>query len=323
MHSGFWEYSSQAKFPTDQLVFSSTKGCATIGSMKYPIERFTGEEVPEVLAPLREIPQPPKELSVRGKLPSEDLILLTVVGSRKFTNYGKEACEKLIGALAGHPVGIISGLALGIDAIAHRAALAAGLYTIGFPGSGLGWEVIHPKSNARLAHDILAAGGGLASEFPEDFKATLWSFPQRNRLMAGLAHTTLVIEAGEKSGTLITARLATEYNRNVAVVPGGIFSPGSKGSNSLLKYGAYPITSPADLLELLGLADDTQTQTRQLPLAHFSPEEQKIIDILREPTPRDALIRASGLPPSSALILLSALEIKGVIAEKMGRVYVR
>ena len=142
---------------------------------------LTKEQFPELL---REITDPPKKLFIKGELPSEEMKFLCVVGSRKYSPYGKEVCRTLIEGLKGYDVVIVSGLALGIDAIAHEAALEVGLTTIAVPGSGLGDKVLHPSTNRNLAKRILDAGGALVSEFEEDFKATYYSFPQRNRIMA-------------------------------------------------------------------------------------------------------------------------------------------
>src|SRR3989344_2642579 len=173
---------------------------------------------------LREIPDPTEKIYLKGTLPSEDHKWLCVVGSRKYSSYGKEVCEKLIEGLRGYPVVIVSGLALGMDAIAHRAALSAKLHCVAVPGSGLDPSVLYPATNRRLADEILKAGGVLLSEFEPNFRATAWSFPQRNRIMAGLSDAVLVIEAEKRSGTLITARLATAYHRDVFTIPGSIFS---------------------------------------------------------------------------------------------------
>ncbi|MFA6524029.1 MAG: DNA-processing protein DprA [Candidatus Paceibacterota bacterium] len=201
---------------------------------------------------LLEIPQPPEDLWIIGELPKEDLIYLCVVGSRKFTSYGKEACEKIIAGLKGYPIAIVSGFAMGIDTIAHKKAMQVGLKTLVFPGSGLSDEAMYPKTNVRLIREVLESGGCLISEFEPDFKATQWSFPMRNRLMAGMSKAVLVIEAEEKSGTLITARLTTEYNRDLLAIPGSIFSPSSKGTNRLIRQGATPVTCSEDVLEALG-----------------------------------------------------------------------
>jgi len=282
--------------------------------MSYKIRELPKKDFP---AQLLEIPQPPKKLYIAGELPPEESILLSVVGSRKHTNYGADACEKIIEELTGYPIVIVSGLALGIDALAHKAAMRAGLRTMAVPGSGIDPRVIYPRTNYALAEEIVAKGGALLSEFEPDFRATTWSFPARNRIMAGLSRAVLIIEAEERSGTLITARLATEYNRDVYVIPNGIFSPGSYGSNKLLKQGAYPITGASDILELFGLKNDSESFQERLPF-DLSPEEQKIFELLAEPMPRDELIRKSGTNASDGNTLLSVMEIKGIILEKGG-----
>src|SRR3989344_8878721 len=166
-------------------------------------------------AQLLEIPQPPKRLWVRGKLPGAGTKLLAVVGSRAMTQYGQAACEKLITGLAGYPISIVSGLALGVDTCAHKAALSAGLHTLAFPGSGLDDDVLYPRSNRDFVKEILEKGGGMLSEYAPTTHSHVRYFPERNRLMVGISDAVLVIEAGAKSGTLITARLASEYNREL------------------------------------------------------------------------------------------------------------
>lgn len=213
------------------------------------IRDLSPEEYPALL---KEIPDPPKNLRLEGSLPPPQYKLLAVVGSRKFSPYGKRVCEELIESLKGEPISIVSGLALGIDSIAHEAALRAGLHTLAIPGSGLDRSVIHPKSHIDLANRIVANGGGLLSEYEDKMSYPgKWVFPKRNRLMAGLCHAVLVIEAGEKSGTLITSRLATEYNRDVGAVPGDISNKNSSGPHMLLGLGAAVIRNKEDILELL------------------------------------------------------------------------
>ena len=148
------------------------------------IRKLSKKEFPKALL---EIPQPPEELWVIGELPSPDLIHLCVVGSRKYTSYGREACEKIIAGLKGYPIVIVSGFAMGIDTIAHKKAMDSGLKTIVFPGSGLNLDAIHPKTNIGLMDKVLEKGGCFISEFAPDFKATQFSFPLRNRLMAGIS----------------------------------------------------------------------------------------------------------------------------------------
>ncbi|KKW11295.1 MAG: Transcriptional regulator, MarR family [Parcubacteria group bacterium GW2011_GWA2_49_9] len=267
---------------------------------------------------LREIADPPKKLYVQGTLPPEDHKWLSVVGSRKYTNYGKEACEKLILGLAGYPVVIVSGLALGIDALAHRAALDAKLPCVAVPGSGLDPKVLYPSTNRRLADDILKAGGALLSEFEPDFRATAWGFLQRNRIMAGLSDAVLVIEAEQRSGSLVTSKFATEYNRDVLTVPGSIFSSTSTGPHMLIKLGATPITSSTDLLEALGFKPNEKVAR---DYSDCTPEEKKVIALLAEPLSRDDLIDALGIPTNQANALLSFMELKGLIKESAGEIH--
>jgi len=269
---------------------------------------------------LLEIPQPPEDLWIMGELPSENLIYLSVVGSRKFTTYGREACEKIISGLKGYPIVIVSGFAMGIDTIAHKTAMRVGLKTMVFPGSGLSDEAIYPKTNVRLINEVIENGGCLISEFEPDFKATQWSFPMRNRLMAGISKAVLIIEAEERSGTLITARLTTEYNRDLLVVPGSIFSPNSKGTNRLLYQGATPVTNSEDVLEALGFEKPKDAEKQQKLFTDLSPEEKKVTAMLREPITRDDLIRQISLPIPAANALLSIMEIKGLIKEELGEI---
>lgn len=280
------------------------------------IRDLSPDEFPALLS---EINDPPKALRLRGELPLEGNKLLAVVGTRKYSSYGREMCESLIAGLAGQPITIVSGLALGIDSIAHRAAISAGLQTIAVPGSGLSPEVLHPRSHVTLAEEIVESGGGLISEYPDDMKATLWSFPQRNRIMAGMSEATLVIEAERKSGTLITSRLATEYNRDVGAVPGPLTSTTSDGPHLLIRLGAALIRNSDDILELLGLKS-VGDQSTLFNADDLSDEEKIFIEILSEPLARDELIRKSKLDTGNATAVLSLLEIKGLIVEELGEV---
>ena len=281
------------------------------------ITKLKAEEFPKGMM---EIPHPPVELYMRGKMPPEDYVYLAVVGSRNHTSYGRDICEKLIEGLKGYPIVIVSGLALGIDSIAHKAALKAGLITLSIPGSGLDNTALHPKVNIKLAQEIVDAGGCMLSEMKPDEKAAIYSFPRRNRLMAGLSRAVLVIEAEEKSGTLITARMALDYNRDVLVVPGSAFSPNSKGTNSLIRQGATPITTSEELLDALDFKIEKPKQTDKEKYGGCSKEELKIIELLREPMPRDDLIRASGMDTGTANALLSIMEIKDLVKEHYGEI---
>ncbi len=268
--------------------------------------------------PLLEIPQPPEKLYALGKLPDPKYIYLAVVGSRKYSNYGKDVCQKLITGLSGYPIVIVSGLAIGIDSIAHQSALEAGLTTVAFPGSGLSRKVLYPKNNLNLAEKIIKNGGCLISEFEPDSVATIYSFPKRNRLMAGISKAVLIIEAEMKSGSLITARLALDYNKDVLAVPGSIFSNNANGVNWLIREGAIPVTTSEDVLEALGF--DTSSFKETLRYQSCQPEEKAILQLLTEPMDRDDLIILSGLETSEANALLSVMEVRGLIKESNGQI---
>lgn len=275
--------------------------------------KVTGSDIP---ARLQEIPEPPKQLYIKGELPAfDENKYLTVVGSRHFSTYGKFVCEKLITGLRGYPIVIVSGMAIGMDSIAHRSALDNGLATVAVPGSGLDKSVLYPRTNVKLAEEILAKGGALLSEFEPKETAKIYSFPQRNRIEVGLADAVLIIEAGQKSGTLITARLTVDYNRTLMVVPGPIYSPHHEGSNQFLRLGATPVLSSEDILDELGFDLEKKNLTLDL-----SDSEQVIFKLLSEPKPRDEIIKLSGLPVQECNILLMQMEIKGLVKEVMGEI---
>lgn len=291
--------------------------------MAHILRKISKNSFDGILLPLLETPEPPEELYVEGTLPSltPQTKTLAVVGSRNNTRYGREVCEMLIKGLSHRPIVIVSGLALGIDGIAHEAALDAGLQTIAVPGSGLSRKVLYPSTHKKLADKIVESGGALISEFEPEFRATNWSFPKRNRVMAGLSDAILVIEAEEKSGTLITARLALDYNRTVLVVPGNITEPTSVGTNSLIRLGATPITKPADILEALGFdVEEVSVEQIQFDFETLNDHEKTVWELLHTPTPREDIIRDSGLTISDALTALSLLEMKGLIEEKYGEI---
>jgi DNA processing protein len=276
---------------------------------KYPIQEM---ELPYLL---KEIADCPKKMYIRGTFPSQDSFFLTVVGSRKYSIYGRQVCENLIKGLRGYPIVIVSGLALGIDGIAHQSALEASLHTIAVPGSGLAENVLYPASHKKLAHDILVSGGALLSEFEPEWKPRPESFPQRNRIMAGMSHAVLVIEAELRSGTLITSRLATEYNRDVLTVPGSIFSETSQGPHMLLQKGAGLIRTSDDILDVFGIPKGVTTRTIPLHLTHM---ENEVFTLLKHPLAREDLVRKLPFSISEANVLLSSLELKGMIRERLG-----
>ncbi len=281
--------------------------------MSEPIRQLTRDEYPKGLL---EIPQPPKALWLRGNWPKNNMKHLAVVGSRALSRYGKEVCEKLIAGLSGYPISIVSGLALGADACAHKAALSAGLHTIAVPGSGLGDSVLYPSSNRGLAKEILEAGGALLSEHDADYRPQAFDFPSRNRIMVGVSHAVLVIEAGEKSGTLITARLTHEYNRDLLCVPHRIGDPHGFGANLFLRLGATLVAESAHILEALGLEE--KEKDASVVSENLQGAEKILYGVLAEPLPRDEVIRTSRLPAGEALTALVALELKGLAREEFG-----
>lgn len=233
-----------------------------------------------IIDKLRETPFPPDVLYIRGGLPkgqpTSPFKYITIVGSRHCSQYAKQVVDEICASLAGQPVSIVSGLAFGVDAHAHACALKYNLHTIAVVGSGLGDEVLYPKTNLRLAHKILKSGGALISEYDQHLRSQVWMFPARNRIMVGISDLIIVIEAKSKSGTLITARLATDYNRDLIVIPNSIYSSYAKGSNELIKQGAYVYTCPEDIFHLLKL--DFQEQH----CAQYSPtsNERLILDAI-------------------------------------------
>ncbi|HPR09029.1 DNA-processing protein DprA [Candidatus Saccharibacteria bacterium] len=261
---------------------------------------------------LRTISAPPKNLYYLGAEPANWLQRprVAVVGSRNISVYGRQVTLQLVRQLAERGITIVSGLALGVDAAAHSAALAAGSGThIAVLAHGL--DKIHPASNTQLARDLLKSGGVLLSEYPEGVPSLKQHFIARNRLVAGLADVLLIVEAGEKSGTLHTARFALEQGRDVLAVPGNITSPTSTGCNNLIKSGATPVTCVEDILHALKL--DSLTTTKQVHRGD-TPEEQIILDNLYQGVSDGyVLLSTTGLTADLFAQTLTTLELSGKI----------
>ncbi len=274
------------------------------------------------LKKLLQIHNYPARLYVEGNLEllnKEDYKILCVIGSRKSTSYGRDAVEYLLRDIQKEKIIILSGLALGIDGIAHKEAIKNDLYTISIPGSGLDRHVIHPQTHSRLADQIIEKDGLLISERAPDFKATIWSFPSRNRIEAAIADAVLIIESEEKSGTQITARLALEYNRNIGVIPGSIFSPMSVGTIKLWREGAMPVCDANDLRELLNIKESpTLTDLISQTYDNLDTIEKQIMAELIEPIDKERLIASLGIEYTEALIAIIQLEAKGYIKEEWG-----
>lgn len=259
---------------------------------------------------LKEIGAPPQRLWLVGAELKEEA-RLTVVGSRKPTQYGIKVTQKLVREVASAGVTVVSGLALGIDALAHKAALDAGGKTIAVMAGGL--ERVYPASNTALARRILESGGTLVSEYPEKTEFFKQNFVARNRIQSGLSDAVLIIEAAEKSGTLITAQFAVDQNRTVLAVPGNIDSANSVGTNELIKSGATPVTSADDILEALGI------NPKSAKLTEYQPEnsaEEAILKLIRSGIYfGEELQLRSGLSLNDFTTALTMLEIKDVITQ--------
>ena len=271
---------------------------------------------------LKEIPDAPPLLYYRGDISCCRHNPLGVVGARKFSSYGERAVADLVGQLTRSGMTIISGLALGIDALAHEACLENNGLTAGVLGSGLDWKSIYPSANRCLAQKIINSGGCLISEYPLGTLPAKYTFPQRNRIIAGLSLGTLVIEAAESSGALITAKCALEYNREVFAVAGSIYNPSSVGCNNLIKQGAKLVLQAADVLEELRLSQ--LPEMNSLPLPEPASKEEKIIlkNLGREPLHIDKLSRLCNIKINVLSGTLMLLMIKNRIKNVGGQHYI-
>lgn len=271
---------------------------------------------------LREIPSAPYLIYFKGVYEFNLSPMLAIVGSRKFSQYGKQVAISLSRDLANAGITVVSGMALGIDTFAHQGALESGGQTIAVLGSSLEDKNIGPRTNFNLSRHIIE-NGGLLSDYPLGTQASPQTFPARNRLMAGLTLGTIVIEAGSQSGTLITAHMALDFNREVFAVPGNIFSPTSQGSNSLIKQGAKIVTSVNDILEELNLKNLHEEKSIKTFIPD-SKEEEIIINILSsEPLNIDRIIKLSKINTSIVLSTLVILEMKGYIKDMGGQNYIK
>ncbi len=260
---------------------------------------------------LREIPAPPPVIYVRGRLLPDDELALAIVGTRRVSAYGRVVTERLAGDLAAQRVTMVSGLARGVDTCAHKAALDAGGRTIAVQGCGP--DLVYPPENARLAARIVEQGA-VVTEFPPGAQPEAGNFPARNRIISGLSLATLVTEAPETSGALITARFAAEQGRDVMAVPGAITSRSSGGTNRLLKDGAILIMAAEDVIAELNL----NMAPQQIELRELLPADEteaQLVTLLRaagDPQHIDDLCRASGLPTALVSGALAMMELKGM-----------
>lgn len=310
------------KITSERIKINPEEEWEKLEKEKIKIISFTDAVYPKLL---KEIPNPPYIIYVKGANPSFDWNnspMLAIVGSRKFTQYGKQVAENIARDLARAGITVVSGMAIGIDAFAHRGALDAGGKTIAVLGSGLEDNLIGPKANYNLSREIIE-NGALISDYPLDTPASEGTFPARNRLMAGMTLGTLVIEAARDSGSLITAGLALEFNREVFAVPGPIFSPQSEGTNNLIKSGAKLAASAKDILEELKI-EERKTAEAVKKIIPASKEEEKILKILsHEPIHIDNIIRQAKLETNMASSALSIMEMKGMVKNIGGQNYIK
>jgi DNA processing protein len=269
---------------------------------------------------LREIPAPPPLLYVRGELTEADQWAIAVVGTRRLTSYGRQVTRQLVSGLVSAQVTIVSGLAKGIDAVAHRTALELGGRTIAVLGCGL--DVTYPPQHKDLAHQILDGQGALISDYGLGVQPDAKNFPPRNRIISGLSLGVLVVEAGIRSGALITAGFALEQGREVFAVPGNINSPASKGTNRLIQDGAKLVGSVDDILDELNLSMVAEKTAVQLAMPE-SAEEAALLPLMsHEPIHIDDLIRQARLPSALVASTLTLMELKGMVHQVGGMKYV-
>ncbi len=260
---------------------------------------------------LRHISGCPERLFVRGQIKSlTQQPLIAVVGTRRMTNYCEAVIRRFVPTWVRHGIGIVSGLALGTDALVHLATLEANGLTIGILGSGVDQKSVTPRTNSRLAERIISSGGALASEYPDGTQPQPYHFPARNRIVAGLTLATVVIEAPIKSGALITAKFALDFGQEVFAVPGPITVETSRGTNWLIAQGAHPLLEPEDLLEVLGIE---KIPTRQILPPNV--QDGRLLNIVRlGSTTPDELAERSGLDIGQVLVALSELEVAGLVS---------
>lgn len=279
---------------------------------------WSSPDYPELLG---QISAPPPVLYASGQLEPVDQWAVAVVGTRRLSAYGKVIARELVAGLVANGITIVSGMARGIDAIAHKTALELNGRTLGVLGSGL--DELYPPEHKRLAEQIMAGQGAILTEYSIGTPPDSHNFPARNRVISGLSLGVVVIEAGEKSGALITARFAVEQDREVFAVPGNINSPVSMGTNRLIQQGAKLVTGVEDILDELNLRMVAE-QTELLTIVPATAEEAAILaQLSTSPVHIDEVSRLSGLPSSMVSGTLTLMELKGMVQQVGGMTYVK
>lgn len=302
-----WKETVHSEELEAQLVHEQIR-CITATDLDYP-------------ALLKEIYDPPLSLFVKGNLKT-DGFNLAVVGARKFSPYGKQVTEELVSGLGGQGITIVSGLAFGIDSIAHEAALNVQGTTVAVLGSGSDDAHIYPTAHRALAHRIIEHGGAMISEYPPGTEPNTFTFPRRNRIIAGMSLGTLVIEAGETSGALITAQCALDNGREVFAIPQNITSTTAAGPNNLIKMGARAVTTANDILDALNLQDIKEYATTKEIIPDSPAEAALLKHLSREPVHVDQLIKQTGLMSATVNSTLTLMEMKGKVRNLGGMMYV-
>lgn len=272
---------------------------------------------------LKNLSTPPPVLYLKGEYTKQDELALAIVGTRRCTPYGKLAAEKIAKELTKAGFTIVSGMAVGIDSAAHKGALAGHGRTIAVLGSG--FSHIYPRENLDLMKRIVDCGC-VISEFYTDFWPTKWSFPQRNRVISGLARGTLVAEAPQKSGALITAKLALEQGKEVFAIPGSINNENSRGTHKLIKEGAKLVENIRDIIEefpyLKTILEDRSPESKEKP--PLSNQEEEVLEALSyQPVHIDEVIESTGLTVTQISSVLLSLQMKDLIREVQGKRYVK
>jgi len=261
---------------------------------------------------LKEIDQSPPVLYMRGKILEEDQFAVAVVGTRRSTAYGRQITEELVRTLVANGITVVSGLARGIDGVAHKNTIIAGGRTLAVLGSGV--DRIYPPEHRQLADEI-AQNGAVLSDYPPGTAPEGGNFPPRNRIISGLSQVVVVIEAGKRSGALITAAFAAEHGRDVFAVPGNMFAPQSKGTNVLIREGAQIMLDPQDVLEVLNLANIGKQRSARSVLPADATEAQLYNLLDREPLHVDEIRARSELPIEQVSATLTLMELKGMVRQ--------
>jgi DNA processing protein len=268
---------------------------------------------------LKEIDQPPPVLYVRGTLTAEDLWAVAVVGTRRVSAYGRQVTEELVTFLAANGVTVVSGLARGIDSVAHHSSLKAGGRTIAVLGCGA--DIIYLPENAELAGKLISSGA-MVSDCAPGTPPDASNFPSRNRIISGLSMATVVVEAGDTSGALITAQFAIDQGREVFAVPGNIYAPQSKGTNRLISQGAHPMLSAFDLLEILNLTRITEQRQVRKTMPVDEIEASLLRVLTHEPLHVDEIHNQTGLPIERVSATLTMMELKGLVRQMSGMSFI-